>query len=435
MTARPRPWPGEEFAGLIARVEEDDAARLAAWPGEVDHRQPIQTLYVAADRFGVSSAVDAGAEAARLFETHAPDGAALGEVIGIDPSATGIDGAPLAVEVRERVAVKLANEPVEDIRCDFEDAYQGHDGVREDGDAIAAGRALAEAWRAGMLPPFCGVRVKPFCDGLARRSIRTLDRVLDGVLEGGQGLPDGFVVTFPKVVATGHVGAFAESLALLEDAHGLQPGALRFEVQVETTQSLIDRHGRLALRAFLDAAAGRLRGAHFGVYDYTAALGLPPAEQRLDHPVCDAARHLMQIGLAGTGVWLSDGSTNVVPVRDDREEMRRVWQRHAADVRHSLRLGFRQGWDLHPAHLVSRYAAVYADVLGDLDEVCARLARWYGAAGPGAGDHGVLDEPATVRALLARLRRAVECGAADEAEASVRAGLEPGTLLRSPAES
>lgn len=424
--------PDDAFADLLARVADDDAARLGSWPGDPEERQPVQTLYVPADRFRASSAVDAGTHAARLFEAFAPDGQALGAAVGIDPQAVGIDGAPLAVEVRDRVAVKLANEPVEDIRCDFEDGYQGYDDDREDADATEVGHAIAEAWRAGLLPPFCGVRVKPFCDGLATRSIRTLDRVLGALLAGGRGLPHGFVVTFPKIVATGHVAAFAEALWLLERAHGLEPGSLRFEIQVETTQSLIDRHGGLALRGIVDAAAGRLRGAHFGVYDYTAALGLPPAAQRLDHPVCDAARHLMQIALAGTGVWLSDGSTNIVPVREDRADVHQVWRRHAADVRHSLRLGFRQGWDLHAAHLVSRYAAVYADIMGDLDEVFTRLARWHGPPAARAEGSGVLDEPATVRALLARLRRAVECGAADEAEASVRAGLEPGTMLRSP---
>jgi hypothetical protein len=37
-----------------------------------------------------------------------------------------------------------------------------------------------------------------------------------------------------------------------------------------------------------------------------------------------------------------------------------VWRLHATHVRHWLRHGFWQGWDLHPAQLPSRYAAVHA---------------------------------------------------------------------------
>jgi citrate lyase beta subunit len=212
------------------------------------------------------------------------------------------------------------------------------------------------------------------------------------------------VVTFPKVVTPEHVAIFTDFLARFEAEIGLPEGMLRFEVQIETTESVT------RLREIVDAAGDRLSAAHFGVYDYTAACGLPPSEQRLDHPCCEYARHVMQVTLAGTGVRLSDGSTNIVPASEDTNDVRRAWRRHAGLVRYSLLHGYNQGWDLHAAHLPSRFATVYAFHLNGLDEAIDRVRSWHET---GQGDGGVLDEPATIKALNARLRRAVDCGAID----------------------
>ncbi|MBA2317909.1 MAG: aldolase [Euzebyales bacterium] len=395
--------PDDALGDLFARIEEAAAGVAAAYPGDHGGRQPVSTLYVPADRCTATTAPEYGAEALRLLDAHAPDPADL-EAIGVP--------AELAATVRERVAAKLAAEPVEDLRIDFEDGYGARPDAEEDSDAARAAGAVATALADGALPPFVGLRVKSFADGLHRRSARTLDVFLTALLEATGGtLPPGFVVTFPKIVATAHVGAFAELLGRLEAALGLVAGTLRFEAQVETTQSIVAADGRLALRGMVAAAGGRLSGAHFGTYDYTAACGLLAAQQRLTHPACDFARHVMQTALAGTGVRLADGSTNAVPEADTAPATRAAWTVHARHVTHSLRHGFFQGWDLHPAHLPSRYAAVYAFLLADLDAVRARL------AGTAAG---VLDEPATLRQLRAHLARAVDCGAIDPAEVAGR---------------
>ena len=401
------------------RVERAAAAHARRYPGDPGGRQLVHTVYVAADRFAAGTATAHGAEALRLLDAHAPDGNALAAAVGIHDQA-------LAAAVRERVAAKLAREPVEDLRIDFEDGYGVRDDAEEDRDAARAAAAVAEALAAGTLPPFAGPRVKSFADGRHWRAVRTLDVFLTGLLERAGRLPDGLVVTFPKVVAAEHVAAFAELLGRLEAALGLPDGRLRFEVQVETTQSIFDPAGRVALRGIAEAAAGRLAGAHFGVYDYTAACGLPPSEQRLTHPACDFARHVMQVALAGTGVRLSDGSTAVVPAGDDTPAVHAAWRLHAAHVRHSLRHGFWQGWDLHPAQLPSRYVAVYAWHLDGFQQAAARVRAFHaGAPGPG----GVLDEPATVKALVGQVRRAVHCGAVPETEALASTGLDRAALL------
>ena len=94
-------------------------------------------------------------------------------------------------------------------------------------------------------------------------------------------------------------------------------------------------------------------------------------------------------------------------------------------MRHSLRHGFHQGWDLHPAQLPSRFATVYAFLLDGMEDMLARLRAWRDRT-PGPG--GILVEPATVRALLARVRRAVECGAVAEQEARAGTGLDTAEL-------
>ncbi|HUG84611.1 MAG TPA: hypothetical protein VMM13_08590 [Euzebya sp.] len=410
MTRRLSP---EVVADLLAGVEDADEVRRRAWPGARPGRQPVQVLYVPADKVGPSVVADAGAKALDLLRRHAPTPEALA-------TATGMDADAPAEAVWQQVQAKLGREPLEDLRVDFEDGYLGAADDAEDADAQRTGAIVGRLAVDGTGSPFVGLRVKPFCDGTARRSVQTLDIFLAALLaETGGTLPGGFVVTFPKIMSTAHVAAFADVLAALEDTHGLVEGTLGFEAQIETTQSVLDDGGTVALRAIRRVSAGRLRSVHFGVFDYTAAVGLPAGGQRLTHPACDVARHLMQITFAGTEVRLSDGSTNARPAADTAEAVHRVWRRHADDVRHSLAHGFVQGWDLDASHLVSRYAVIYADLLTGIEEVMDRLAAWYGQTTPGE----VLDEPATVTVLHRVLRRAIDCGAVTAEDAVARGAL------------
>jgi citrate lyase beta subunit len=397
---------------LAERIAATAAEHAAAYPGDRQGRQPVHTVYVPADRFGAATVADLGAQARRLLDAHAPTPDALA-------AATGVPAA-LAAPVRARVGSKLDTEPVEDLRIDFEDGYGTRDDGTEDADAQRAAGAVAQMLRDGVTPPFVGLRIRSFAEGGHQRAIRTLDGFISTLLDAAGRLPPGFVITFPKVVAADHVAHFVTLLERLEAALGLTDRALAFEVQIETTQSIFDRTGRVALPAIVDAAGGRMTGAHFGVFDYTAACGLPGAQQRLDHPACDFARHVMQVSLAGTGVRLSDGSTNRVPRDDSTAAVSAVWRHHAEQVRRCLAHGFFQGWDMHPSHLVSRFAAVFAFHLRHIDDTTRRLAAWASAT---SADGGVLDEPATVRALLATLRRAIDCGAVDEDNALRAAGL------------
>jgi len=410
----------EALTALDAAVETANAAVAATYPGAAPGRQPVSTVYVAADRFGERTVAELGAQARALMDAHAADSAAMASAFGLDRAFA------LADKVRKRVVRKLTVEPVEDLRVDFEDGYGVRDDAEEDGHAEAAAEAIALGQADGALPPFIGLRVKSFADGLHRRSVRTLERFLGVLLERTDGvLPAGFVLTLPKILSPGQVAAFAEVLGALESASGLEDGRLRFELQVETTQSIVAADGMIALPRLVAAAAGRCTAAHFGAYDYTAACGLPASEQRIDHPTCDAARHVMQIALAGRGLRLSDGSTNVLPASDGHEDVHVAWRLHAGHVRRSLAHGFFQGWDLAAAQLPSRYTAVYAFHLATFDDTTARIRAWRDAR---RAESGVLDEPATANALLASLRRALDCGAVPADEIHDHTGATPADL-------
>ena len=214
----------DRWSDLIERAAEAEAEHRRRFPGDAAASQPLHTVYVPADRITPTTTVGFGTEALRLLETHAPDPAAFEEAFGVD--------APVAERARTRVHAKLERQPVEDLRVDFEDGYGARSDDEEDRHAEVAARALHGAREAGTAPASFGLRVKSFADGRQARSVRTLDTFLTTLIEASGGLPEGFVVTFPKVNSIEHVAIFAEVLERLELGLGLPDGTLRFEVQM-----------------------------------------------------------------------------------------------------------------------------------------------------------------------------------------------------------
>lgn len=397
----------------LARLSAVDE-RVAGWfPGASGARQPVHTCYVSADHVDADVLRRWADGALTALDEHAAEPRDLAEVLGLDPA--------LAEQVHPRVRAKLARSAVEDLRIDFEDGYGRRGDEVEDADAERVAGVVAGWLAEGAQPANFGLRVKSFDDvELRERSVRTLDVFLTSLVAERGELPAGFVLTFPKVVDVAQVEVFADLLAELERRLGIAPESLRFEIQVETTQSIVDFEGRIALPPFLRAGAGRVTGLHFGTYDYTASCGLTAANQHLAHPACDFARHVMQVSAAGTGVFLSDGSTNVLPVG---EQVHHGWRTHYELVRRSLANGFYQGWDLHPAQLVTRYAAVFAAFRESAPAQARRLADYVASRGG-----QVLDEPATARGLAASFVRALDNGATDAAEVRDMTGLDERAL-------
>jgi len=397
-------------SALIASVREATDRFTSTHPGGSSARQPVHTVYGGAHLFRADVAAKFGTHALRFMDEHVPDPGSFADAFDLSGElADGLYG---------RVREKLAREPIEDFRIDFEDGYGLRSDEDEDQCAIAAAREVARGMAEASLPPFLGIRVKALSGGTARRAVRTLDLFLGELFaRSGGTLPENFVVTLPKVVVHEQVAAFADLLEQLEGSLGLEQGKLEIELMVETPQAIIGADGRCPLWSFVQAARGRCRGAHFGVYDYTASLSITAAQQLMRHPACDFARQVMQAALAGSGIMLSDGATNVIPVLP-RERVLAAWRLHFGDVRHSLANGFYQGWDLHPTHLPSRYAAVFAFFRDGLEQATERLRSFIERAAQASLVGEMFDDAATGQGLLNYFLRAVNCGAISEDEAS-----------------
>ena len=417
-------------AELLVKIASRVLANLGSeYPGESGIRQPVHTVYGGANIFRADTAAKLAQLAVRSFETYAPDAAGFAAVLSVPEE--------LAQMIYDRVGEKLAREAVEDFRIDFEDGYGIRTDEEEDGHAVVAAGELANGLAAGSLPPFTGIRIKAFSQEMLGRSLRTLDLFLTTLVAASGGkLPDNFVVTLPKIVVPEQVKALTDALDQLEPKLGLAAGSLRIEMMVETTQSIVNADGRMALPRLHAAARGRCRGAHFGAYDYTASCGITSAYQDMLHPACNFARNMMQVSLGGTGVWLSDGATNIMPIpphrgenltagqiNENRAVVHRAWKLHYDHCRHSLANGFYQGWDLHPAQLPTRYAAVYAFFLEGLDAASDRLRNFIDQAARATLVGDVFDDAATGQGLLNYFLRAINCGAITQDEALSRTSL------------
>ena len=414
----------DEVAQISAALSDANKAFMRHYPGESNRRQAVHTVYGGAHLFRADSAQKLGTVALRSLEEYAPNAETLSGAIGLDGSE----------KIYARVVEKLRREAVEDFRLDFEDGYGNRPDDEEDGHAASAAGEVARGLAANTLPPFIGIRIKPLNEDLRARSIRTLDIFMTALLrETGGKLPAGFVITVPKIQLPEQMTAAVRFFEILERKNNLEPGTLKIEPMIETPQAIINREGRLGLHSLVEAAEGRCGSIHFGVYDYTASCGITAAYQAMRHPTCDFARQVMLVSMAGTGIHLSDGATNILPVgpnrasegkpltddqlRQNREAVHGAWRLGFDDNMHSLRNGFFQGWDLHPAQFVTRYAAVYHFFLGSLESASNRLKTFVEKAALASLFGDVFDDAATGQGLLNFFLRGMACGAITEDEA------------------
>ncbi|WP_045298326.1 DUF6986 family protein [Microbacterium trichothecenolyticum] len=402
----------EELIGIDRLLAAADRLLADDYPGDDDTRQPVHTVYVAADRYAPALPREWGAAARDAVEAHGGM-----EAVALD---LGVPEA-FAADVATLVTAKLASEPIEDLRLDLEDGYGDRGDENEDADVRRAAGHLLDALAGGEAPPFFGIRIKGLERATRARGIRSLDLFLSTLLEAGD-LPKGVRLTLPKVTTVAQVEAMARLCDRLEQHHGLAARSLRFEMQVETPQIVLAADGTSPLARAIHASDGRVSGLHYGTYDYSAALGIAPAYQSLDHPAADHAKNVMQVAAAQTGVRLADGSTNVLPV-GDADAVRAAWRLSARLTRRSLERGFFQGWDLHPAQLVPRFVANALFYREGFAPAAARLRAYVDRV-----EGGILDEPATARALATFVARGVACGAVTEQELTDAAGLDLAAL-------
>src|SRR5215213_10208334 len=444
----------KEKQAILNQLQTANLAFQKTYPGDKPDRQPVHTLYGGANLFKWDTCTKMGEIALRNLETYAPNFVVLANVLKLD----GYEHLPnlekeiealthkmdaltegerkkepawLSYAVYNKIVRKLATEPVEDFRIDFEDGFGNRTDEEEDATAVEAAEELAIGMQHKSISPFIGIRIKPFTEDLKHRGIRTLDLFLTTLLNktGGR-LPENFVVMLPKVTIPEQMKAMVELFRILEERNKLQPGTLKMETMVEATQIVMDEEGRNPLMRIIRASEGRCIAAHFGTYDYTASSGITAKYQTMDHPVCDFAHHVTKVALGNTGIFLSDGATNVMPVaphrgddlteeqlEENKQSVHNAWKIGYGHSMHSLINGFYQGWDLNPAQLPMRYAATYNFFLSSYDDAVYRLKTFIERAAISTLTKDIFDDAATGQGLLNFFLKAMNCGAITEEEA------------------
>lgn len=440
---------------IVEQLNEANENFTRLYPGPTDARQPVHTVYGGAHLFKKNVAQKFKELSLRSLNEYAPNFVVLARALELPGHETlprtdaqiqsllshieenGVSPENKAVwlpyTVYKQTRKKLDREALEDFRLDFEDGFGNRVDEEEDSVAIAAAKEVAAGYKSKELPPYIGIRIKPFNRETTQRGIRTLDLFLTTLSEELDGeLPQNFVVTLPKVELPEQVSACVDLFEILEENTALKKDSLKMEIMIETTQSIFNPDGAATIRSLVQAAKGRCVGAHFGTYDYTASCDIIAAEQLMDNPVCDFARHVMKVALMGTGIWMSDGATNVMPVGPHRgdnlsasqisenlETVHKAWKLDFDHIQHSLRHGFYQGWDLHPAQLPIRYAAGYAFFLDGFVESAQRLKNFMEKAAQATLSGDVFDDAATGQGLLNFFLRALNSGAIGEDEVAM----------------
>ena len=424
------------------------------YPGDKPDRQPVHTVYGGANLFKSDTCFKLGEIALQSLETYAPNFVLLAKILAfknheylpnteaeieqltsklqaMNEEQRKAEPAWLAYSVYNKIIQKLKIEPVEDFRIDFEDGFGNRPDDEEDFTAVNAAKELAIAMRNKTVSPFIGIRIKPFTEDLKERGVRTMDLFITTLLRetGGQ-LPENFVVMLPKVTIPEQVITIIRLFEIIEKENNLPPHSLKMETMVEATQIVMDEEGRNPLMRIIRASEGRCIAAHFGTYDYTASCGITAKYQTMAHPVCDFAHHMTKVALGGTGIFLSDGATNVMPIgphrgenltyeqlTENREAVHNGWRICYNHSMHSLINGLYQGWDLNPAQLPMRYAATYNFFLSSYDDAVFRLKAFVERAAISTLTKDIFDDAATGQGLLNFFLKALNCGAITEEEA------------------
>jgi len=417
----------EQLAPLLSQLASSNDRFNLRFPGVRIHRQPVHTVYGGANLYKAGTTLKLAKLAQAHFATYATDYMAMSELLGLsvtDLVPSGHDES-ISLRVYDRVKAKLETEAIEDHRVDFEDGYGSRADQEEDGHALSAAEAMAEDHKLGRLARSTGIRIKSLAEETKHRSLRTLDIFITRLVELTDGdIPQPFLVTLPKVTTPEQVSVICQCLTLLEEQCNLPPHSLKLELMIETIQSLVSPSGQINIPALVDAGSDRVVTAVLGTFDYTASCNIASNYQDHMHPAADFARHMMQISLTGSIVTLCDGITNIMPIApyrgesltakqlaENRAVIGHAWKVHFKNIMHSLRLGFYQGWDLNPAQLPIRFAAVFYFFLTGLEDASARLRAFIDKASQASLVGNTFDDAATGQGLVNFFVNGISCGA------------------------
>ncbi len=384
---------------------------------------PLHTLYGGAHLFQRDSFERLGSMMDYYQRTYLPNPHSIMLLLELAGREVGaLNAEQIINETFQLLLQKIATNPVEDFRIDFEDGFGYH--TDEEENAVAQFSAIEAAFifTESKLPSRFGIRIKSLFGSTCARAMDTLDIFLSTFLDSSGGkLPKGFVVTLPKITCTAEVELLCETLAEFEFRAGLKLNTIRIELMIEEPSIISDTRGNSQIQSLLKAGTPRIIGLHIGIYDYLSALGIPAGFQIYTHPLANTLRQEIVISTNTDPISIVDGVTNTLPVEvfrgkdlssnqkdENKATVFRGWSEHIFNVNESLRYGIFQGWDIHPAQCIARYIAVYLHLIESRDSTINRMKKFISNSTKPTQSKGVFDDAATIRGLLVYLKIAAK---------------------------
>jgi citrate lyase beta subunit len=411
------------FSKQIERLELANRAAsadaLSSSPKQAFH-QPVHVMYGGAHLFTEKTFEKIASMAAQAFKYAASSPQALTARCGESWSPD------FAENVFNRAQKKIFEHPLEDYRIDFEDGYGIRSDEEEDHHAVSAARTLLATTAEPFAPKNVGIRIKPMSTASMRRSFKTLALFVEELNKIGDLHSHHLthlIVTLPKVTNAEQVATLVEILHAYEKEFHLVQGFFSIELVIETPEAFLGLDGAIPLSSFLHSAAGRCRGLHFGVYDFTSSLGIGSAGQSIDHLACDFARMWIQmVASLVPNVVVSDGIINRLPVvpkvkgPEADEQFDINWVYNYRQMTRRLSNGYYQGWDLHPCQLPIRHIANTVFVLREFDGAVKRLKTFVERSSQASLLGGMFDDRASVLGLLNFFDRSISSGVISQSE-------------------
>ncbi len=299
-----------------------------------------------------------------------------------------------------RARKKLSQQAIEDFRVDFEDGFGAIDAQTTKQEATRVGAVLAAECSARLVSPWIGLRIPPI--DVNDVTLVVLDAFFAAYdSEWPRDHHGRFAVTHPKVTSAQQLRLLAEALTAIESKRGWPAATLAIEAMYEVPTDTSEWNA---------ACDGRLRSIHFGAYDYLSALGVPPEDQCLVHPLATRAQcHLVE-RFHSTNISISDGATLAMPLGSARE-IADAAATQRMQIRNALTLGIQQGWDLHP-HQVTVRACVWIEFfLKGEHKNAQRLQAFLQESGRVSRVGSQFDDSASARALVRFFERGHAFGA------------------------
>jgi len=228
--------PTKDKSRILDTLGKANKAFQAIYPGDRPDRQPVHTVYGGADLFRADSAEKMANAALKTLLDNAPDFVEFARALEmpgheklpkkvadisklvkryakLKPAQLKNEPAWLAYATYNKVIAKLRTEALEDFRIDFEDGFGNRSWEEEDATAVQAALEVAKGMKAKSLPPFIGIRIKPFTEDLKERGARSVSAYCTHAVLSGNALQNIEASVLDELVVTDTIPLTEEGTA------------------------------------------------------------------------------------------------------------------------------------------------------------------------------------------------------------------------------